>query len=161
MWLKFTALSLLMGSLLLTGCQTLTPDRTRETASVEEMQRELDKVLAELAQQRTIVEPPPSVAAELLPALPVQADVIEQERFDISVEEVAARDFFVGLVKGTDLNIVVPPDLTGTLSLDLQNVTIDPRRATPPASAPSNRRDSPRPAHRRAHDQPPGIRSAH
>lgn len=124
MWLKYTALSLLLSSLMLAGCQ-MTPERTRDTASVEEMQRELDKALAELAQQRSSVEPPASISAELLPELPVQAPVDEQERFDIAVDNVAARDFFIGLVKGTDLNIVVPPDLTGTLSLDLQNVSID------------------------------------
>ncbi len=127
MWLKFTALSLLVSSLVLTGCQSLmTDDRARDTASVEQMQLELDKALAELAQQQATIEPPANVTAELLPALPVQqGSVAQQERFDIAVDSVAARDFFIGLIKGTDLNIVVPPDLSGTLSLDLQNVTID------------------------------------
>jgi len=124
MRLKLTALSLLLSGLLLTGCQALTPNPTHDTASVEQMQRELDKALATLEQQS--VTPPASVTAELLPALPIdQASAVQQERFDISVDAVAAREFFIGLIKGTDLNIVVPPDLSGTLSLNLQNVTID------------------------------------
>jgi MSHA biogenesis protein MshL len=127
MWLKFTALSLLVSSLVLTGCQSLmTDDRVRDTASVEQMQLELDKALAELAKQQESVVPPANVTAELLPALPVQqGSSAQQDRFDLAVDGIAARDFFIGLVKGTDLNIVVPPDLSGTLRLDLQNVTID------------------------------------
>jgi len=124
MRLKLTALSLLLSSLLLTGCQALTSNPVRDTASVEQMQLELDNALATLEQQS--VTPPANVTAELLPALPIgQTSTAQQERFDISVDAVAARDFFIGLIKGTDLNIVVPPDLSGTLSLDLQNVTID------------------------------------
>jgi len=124
MRLKITALSLLLSSLLLTGCQALTSNPARDTASLEQMQLELDEALAALEQQQS-VEPPANVTAELLPALPIGQAAAQQERFDISVDAVAARDFFIGLIKGTDLNIVVPPDLSGTLSLDLQNVSID------------------------------------
>jgi len=125
MRLKLTALILFLSGLALAGCQPLAVAPTRDTASVEQMQKELDDSLATVQQQLSSA-PPANVAAELLPALPLaQNDQIAEERFDISVQAVAARDFFIGLVKGTANNIVVPPDLTGTLSLDLQNVTIN------------------------------------
>jgi len=49
----------------------------------------------------------------------------EVERFDVSVNNVSAKDFFLGLVNGTGTNIVVHPDVRGTLSLDLKKVSLD------------------------------------
>lgn len=47
------------------------------------------------------------------------------ERFDVSVHNVAAKDFFLGLVNGTGVNIVVHPEVSGTLTLDLKKVSLD------------------------------------
>ena len=111
MWLKCTALSLFVSSLLLTGCQSLTPSPARDSAAIEQMQQELNAALATIEQHESAA-PPADVSAELLPALPIeQGSFAQLERFDISVDAVAAKDFFIGLIQGTDLNIVVPPDL--------------------------------------------------
>lgn len=45
-------------------------------------------------------------------------------RFDISVNNAPAKSFFMGLVAGTPYNMVVSPDITGTVSLKLKNVTV-------------------------------------
>ena len=50
---------------------------------------------------------------------------INHERFDVSVRNVAAKDFFLGLVSGTGVNVVVHPDVNGSVTLDLKNVTVD------------------------------------
>ncbi|HSC66342.1 MAG TPA: pilus (MSHA type) biogenesis protein MshL [Cellvibrio sp.] len=47
------------------------------------------------------------------------------ERFDVSVNNVAAKAFFLGLVNGTGVNVVVHPEVSGTVTLDLKNVTVD------------------------------------
>ncbi len=47
------------------------------------------------------------------------------DRFDVSVRNVAAKDFFLGLVNGTGVNVVVHPQVTGSVTLDLKNVTVD------------------------------------
>ncbi len=47
-----------------------------------------------------------------------------EKRFDVSVKNVSARSFFMGLVSGTPYNMVLSPDISGTISIDLKNVTI-------------------------------------
>ena len=74
------------------------------------------------------ITPPPEVAAALLPPLRAELpDVLPDlvPRFDISVNASQAREFFMSLVKGTSLNMVVHPDVAGTISITLQDVTIE------------------------------------
>ncbi|HEX5054895.1 MAG TPA: pilus (MSHA type) biogenesis protein MshL [Gammaproteobacteria bacterium] len=74
--------------------------------------------------------PPQAVADALLPgytpSLPGKlSQPAHEERFDINVNRVNARVFFMGLVQDTPINIVVHPDVDGVISLNLKNVTID------------------------------------
>lgn len=45
-------------------------------------------------------------------------------RFNVSAKQMAAKDFFTGLVSGTSTNMIVHPDVKGTISLQLKNVTV-------------------------------------
>ncbi len=47
------------------------------------------------------------------------------QRFDIDVENAPARAFFMGLVDGTPLNMLVDPNVSGRISLRLKQVTIE------------------------------------
>ncbi|MBF0188335.1 MAG: pilus (MSHA type) biogenesis protein MshL [Magnetococcales bacterium] len=75
---------------------------------------------------------PKSVADALLPtsrssgaAKPVQELNDSEARFDVMVDNVPARDFFVGLVDGSDQNMVIHPLVSGNVSLTLNNVTVE------------------------------------
>ena len=50
--------------------------------------------------------------------------VAVEERFDVNVADADAREFFMGLVAGTSRNLIVHPDVTGTLTLTLKQVTL-------------------------------------
>jgi len=71
---------------------------------------------------------PPEVAAALMPQM--DTDVARlvpdiEPRFDISVKATPAPEFFMSLVKGTNLNMVVHPDVSGRLSISLRDVTLE------------------------------------
>jgi MSHA biogenesis protein MshL len=73
--------------------------------------------------------PPPEVSAALLPRLEApttqHAPAAAEQRFDVTVENAPAREFFMSLVAGTDRNMAVHPNVAGTISLNLKNVTVE------------------------------------
>ncbi len=71
--------------------------------------------------------PAESFNESLLP--PVQLDFPKsaqavEPRFDLSVNSAPAGQVFLALVSGTRYSMVLPPDLSGTLTLNLKNVTV-------------------------------------
>lgn len=69
--------------------------------------------------------PPPSVTKSLLPKAQVVKPAYQESRFDISVENAPAKAFFMGLVEGTPINMVVHPSVNGEISLSLKKVTVE------------------------------------
>lgn len=55
---------------------------------------------------------------------PLRADYANR-RFDINVDNVPARAFYMGLVKDTPISMVVSPDMKGNITLSLKNVTVE------------------------------------
>lgn len=47
-----------------------------------------------------------------------------QPRFDVNANNVPAKEFFMGLIAGMKYNMVVHPNISGTISLILKNVTL-------------------------------------
>ncbi len=71
---------------------------------------------------------PTAVTDALIPdfnqTLTSSQNTSQQTRLNISVNEVNAREFFMGLVVDTEENMLVHPEVTGTISLELKNVTL-------------------------------------
>jgi len=69
--------------------------------------------------------PEPQPAPLSPPILPPQPMVLPNPLFDIHVNKVAAPLFFMSLVKGTQVNMIVHPEVTGDISLQLKQVHLE------------------------------------
>ncbi len=113
-------LSILGLSLFIGGCAN--DIRKPETDTLAEIERALKD------SQPAAVEENTNIGDALLPPLninvPGKTGVDTEPRFDVKVNRVAARTFFMGLVQGTPYNMLVHPKVRGSISLDLKNLTI-------------------------------------
>ncbi|MBP9726243.1 MAG: secretin N-terminal domain-containing protein [Gammaproteobacteria bacterium] len=70
---------------------------------------------------------PNSVAEQMMPAANLLVDTKQSnssEKFDVSVNNVAAKEFFAGLAQGSNCSLVLSPGVTGNVSLSLKQVTL-------------------------------------
>lgn len=122
---KLQKLMLLSLSLLMLSSCTPT-DRSKERLATEDA---IDEVAAQQLEQKNKAKTvPPEVNKALLNNQTLAyggAAKSSNERFDVSVSNVPAKAFFLGLVNGTGVNVVVHPEVTGTVTLDLKNVTVN------------------------------------
>jgi MSHA biogenesis protein MshL len=113
------SLGVLLSLSVLVGCQHYKP--TEETPAEKEM-----ALLQKEQQKAAIVSVPEAVNEALLnggnrPASRSPRD----ERFDVSVNNVPARTFFLSLIADAGVNVVAHPEVSGTISLELKDVTIE------------------------------------
>ncbi|PTB33124.1 pilus (MSHA type) biogenesis protein MshL [Photobacterium phosphoreum] len=80
------------------------------------------------AVSRPVFELPAAVNADLMPALnsnDFQSSQTLEKRFRVNARNVDANAFFSSLVQGTPFNIVIHPNVSGLISLQLKDVTLD------------------------------------
>ena len=108
---------------LLAGCQSISPGWSDSVhAHVEDS----------LQQAKTSGKEGKSVPADVNSALlpPMEISLPEgkttplEPRFDLSVNNASARQVFMGLVEGTQYSMVLQPDVRGSFSLNLKEVTV-------------------------------------
>ncbi len=106
-------------TLLLASCTSLQPTKSSNVAN---------EFSDAAPRARSNAHTPTAITDALIPDFNKTMDTsqnrMQQARLNISVYEVNAREFFMGLVVDTDENMLVHPEVTGTISLDLKNVTI-------------------------------------
>lgn len=105
--------------LLAAGCQTLPGPTTSE-----QINDEMARAVRESAKPAT----PDKVSQALLPPLkidiPAAGARVVEPRFDLVVNNAPANQVFMGIVSGTRYSMLVHPDVTGTISVNLKNVTV-------------------------------------
>ena len=89
------------------------------------VEAEIDAIVEEQKAQKPHV--PEAVSDALLSAqTPYKREQpVLTERFDVSVNQVPAKTFFVSLVADSGVNVVAHPEVSGSISLELKNVTVD------------------------------------
>src|SRR3990167_8041275 len=70
---------------------------------------------------------PSEVRNALLPRLALQQPkgVKNPNQFNVAAKDVPAKSFFMGLVEGTPYNMIIDPKVSGTITLNMQSVTLD------------------------------------
>jgi MSHA biogenesis protein MshL len=109
-------------AMVLVGCQSVSPGwRDSVSASVDES-------LTEARAGKDGKGVPSDVSSALLPpieiTLPQGGTVPLEPRFDLTVSNAPARQVFMGLVEGTPYSMILHPDVSGTISLNLKEATV-------------------------------------
>lgn len=111
----------LVTALLVAGCAH-EPLRTKQHVDAQ-MIRELDQGL-----QRAKPNEPDAVSQALLPPLRMELPRTPERpieaRFDLNVNNASAREVFLSIVAGTRYSMLVAPDVSGTISVNLKDVTL-------------------------------------
>jgi MSHA biogenesis protein MshL len=106
----------------LLGCASKQPKH--ETYDL--INAELSKA-AQAHSTQAMQEQPAAVSSALLPPLRIEVPRARQpieERFGVAFNNVPAAQFFMGIVSGTRYSMLVHPDVSGTISVNLKDVTV-------------------------------------
>lgn len=123
----FRFILLTISAAMVSSCATKTIHPRHGTVG-DQMQTDLQQALA--SNQKLTKKPvpvPSAVSNALLPSVAANLSGTTRpllKRFDVAANKIQAKTFFMSLVNDTSYNIVVNPNVTGTISLDLKNVTI-------------------------------------
>jgi MSHA biogenesis protein MshL len=111
---------------LLAGCST-PPAQPQKMAPGATMDRIRDEMKAANREAPKPVARPDAVDRALLPPLqaaPIRPPAPPEPRFDLAVHNAPAQQVFLQIVSGTKYSMLVPPDLSGVIAINLKNVTV-------------------------------------
>lgn len=110
-------------TMLLAGCAT---EKLPPQATFDRIKDEMARASARDAGKPTS-PPPDAVNRALLPPLaaePVKLPAPSEPRFDLAVSNAPAQQVFLQIVTGTRYSMLVAPEVTGVVALNLKNVTV-------------------------------------
>jgi MSHA biogenesis protein MshL len=107
----------------LLGCQSVPPQPTH-------VKTELDNAIAESTKSKApqpLSTVPSAVQQELMKQSMTQArqGLLAEKRLEIAASQVDAQAFFAALVQDSNYSVAVHPDVAGTITLNLKDVTLD------------------------------------
>jgi MSHA biogenesis protein MshL len=118
-----TSAAALAALLTLTGCQTTSSTSTYDAIKGDVAKSAGHRAAAAPGVDQAVADallPPASSLATQLP----RARPALEERFNVAFNNVPAQQFFRSIVAGTRYNILVHPDVSGTITANLKDVTL-------------------------------------
>lgn len=97
------------------------------TASKHETYDRINAEIGKAAEAKPQPAQPDAVSAALLPPLKIELPKAREpleERFSLTFDNVSASQFFIAIVSGTRYNMLVHPEVAGTISINLKDVTL-------------------------------------
>ena len=89
---------------------------------------DIKQALDEAANQKPQPPKPAAIEQALLPPLRMQMPVVKgrpfEQRFDLSVNDAPAAQVFMSIVSGTPYSMLVHPDVKGSITVNLKDVTV-------------------------------------
>ncbi len=116
------AQGLALGLFVLINLVSCSSNETKPSTAERVMQEVID---SQATQQQALQVPAEVSNALLQGSYAATNNAATVNRFDVSVNQVPARTFFVSLVSDAGVNVVAHPDVAGAISLELKNVTIE------------------------------------
>lgn len=109
--------------LVVSGCTDLRWDRSSDKAALPD-KAERGAAMAERPQPVSPTTERPMASVPVVPVVKPKAKP-ELPRFDVSAADAPAREFFMSLVQGGDINMIVHPDVAGNITIQLKQVTLE------------------------------------
>jgi MSHA biogenesis protein MshL len=107
---------------LLAGCQSSPPTPTYDKIK-RERRRRRQRGRPRRRVDEAVAERAAAAGASLATQLPKARPALE-ERFNVAFNNVPAQQFFRSIVAGTRYNILVHPDVSGSITANLKDVTL-------------------------------------
>lgn len=100
------------------GCATQTPRNTALST--------IDETLAPAPERRAAPAVPPAVREELVRPIPIKPPEswLPEVRFDLAVSNAPAAQVFLAIASDSRYSMLLPPDLPGTITINLKDVTV-------------------------------------
>jgi len=123
---KLTIVSIV--AILLAGCTKPTEKNYDNNLTAMHQALELNKTSKERVESAAKeLSLPSSVTAQIMPTASALSGAKDQGlsvRFDVSVNNVTAKEFFNGIAQGSNCSLVLSPDVKGNITLNLKQVTL-------------------------------------
>lgn len=114
--------ALLALTLALSACADMQP---KQSATLDRINQEMSQASADASRGGKV---PAAVADALLPPLNIElasgGDKRVEPRFDLAVNNAPASQVFLGIVSGTRYSMLLHPDVSGQISVNLKDVTV-------------------------------------